>query len=146
MNSAPLPLKLEKEMATYSSILAWRIPMDRGAWQATVHGVAKSWTRLKRLSTPLNGPEACLAFRLHFAHFTHSCYRAGPEGTGVGDPWYDKGRSWPLLRGSLSFSPRLLLERWNTGGGHAATLLRSQLPPLIHCGILSFLTTSPKVF
>ena len=24
-------------------------PMDRGAWQATVHGVAKSWTRLKRL-------------------------------------------------------------------------------------------------
>ena len=24
--------------------LAWRIPMDRGAWQATVHRVAKSWT------------------------------------------------------------------------------------------------------
>ena len=37
---------LEKGMATHSSILAWRIPMDRGAWQATVHGVAKSWTRL----------------------------------------------------------------------------------------------------
>ena len=30
---------LEKEMATRSSILAWRIPMDRGAWRATVHGV-----------------------------------------------------------------------------------------------------------
>ena len=28
-------------MATHSSILAWRIPMDRGAWKATVHGVAK---------------------------------------------------------------------------------------------------------
>ena len=26
---------LEEVMATYSSILAWRIPMDRGAWQAT---------------------------------------------------------------------------------------------------------------
>ena len=26
-------------------------PMDRGTWKATVHGVAKSWTRLKRLST-----------------------------------------------------------------------------------------------
>ena len=26
--------------------LAWRIPMDRGAWQATIHGVAKSQTRL----------------------------------------------------------------------------------------------------
>ena len=31
--------------ATYSSILAWRIPMDRGAGWATVHGVTKSWTR-----------------------------------------------------------------------------------------------------
>ena len=28
---------LEKAMATHSSILAWRIPMDRGAWGATVH-------------------------------------------------------------------------------------------------------------
>ena len=27
---------LEEGMATHSSILAWRIPMDRGAWQATV--------------------------------------------------------------------------------------------------------------
>ena len=31
-------------MATHSSILAWRIAMDRGAWWATVHGVSKSWT------------------------------------------------------------------------------------------------------
>ena len=31
-------------MATHSSILACRIPMDRGAWWATVHGVAKSQT------------------------------------------------------------------------------------------------------
>ena len=29
---------LEKGMATHSSILAWRIPIDRGAWQATVPG------------------------------------------------------------------------------------------------------------
>jgi len=35
---------LEKEMATHSSILAWRSPMDRGAWRATGHGVAKSRT------------------------------------------------------------------------------------------------------
>ena len=35
---------LEKGMATHSSILAWRIPMDRGAWWAKVHGIAKSWT------------------------------------------------------------------------------------------------------
>ena len=37
---------LEEGMATHSSILAWRIPMGRGAWRATVHDVAKSQTRL----------------------------------------------------------------------------------------------------
>ena len=26
-------------------------PMDRGDWQAIVHGVTQSWTQLKRLST-----------------------------------------------------------------------------------------------
>ena len=35
---------LEEGMATHSSIFAWRIPMDRGAWQATVHGVTESDT------------------------------------------------------------------------------------------------------
>ena len=37
-------------MATHSSILAWRIPMDRGAWWDTVHSVTKSQTWLKLLS------------------------------------------------------------------------------------------------
>ena len=37
---------LEEGMAIHSSILAWRIPMDRGAWQATVHGVTMSQTWL----------------------------------------------------------------------------------------------------
>ena len=37
---------LEEGMATHSSILAWRIPMNRGAWQAIVYGVTKSQTRL----------------------------------------------------------------------------------------------------
>ena len=32
---------LEEEMATHSTILAWRIPMDRGAWRATVHGMTR---------------------------------------------------------------------------------------------------------
>ena len=35
---------LKEGMATHSSILAWRIPTDRGGWQATVHGVTKSCT------------------------------------------------------------------------------------------------------
>ena len=35
---------LEEGMATHYSILAWRIPKDRGAWRATVHGVSESDT------------------------------------------------------------------------------------------------------
>ena len=37
---------LEEGVTTHSSILAWRIPMDRGAWWATVHGITKSQTQL----------------------------------------------------------------------------------------------------
>ena len=36
----------EEGMATHSTIPAWRIPMDIGAWWATVHQVSMSWTRL----------------------------------------------------------------------------------------------------
>ena len=32
----------EEGVATHSNILAWRNPMDRGFWQATVHGVTES--------------------------------------------------------------------------------------------------------
>ena len=38
-------------METHSRFLAWRIPMDRGAWRVTAHRVAKSQTRLKRQHT-----------------------------------------------------------------------------------------------
>ena len=48
---------LEEGMATHSSILGWRIPMDRGAWQTGIHGIAESdtieclstWWKLKSL-------------------------------------------------------------------------------------------------
>ena len=33
---------LKKDMATHSSILAWKNPKDTGAWWAAVHGVAES--------------------------------------------------------------------------------------------------------
>ena len=39
-------LCLEEGTTPYSTILAWRIPMDRGAWWAIVHGVVKSQTHL----------------------------------------------------------------------------------------------------
>ena len=42
----------EEGMATQSSILVWRIPIDGGAWQATIHGVGitKSWTQPTNIS------------------------------------------------------------------------------------------------
>ena len=49
------PHTLEKEMATHSSVLAWRIPGMGGAWWAAVCGVAESRTRLKRLGSRSNG-------------------------------------------------------------------------------------------
>ena len=58
---------LEERMATHSSIHPWRIPMDRGAWWATGHGVAKSQTRLsdyvqQRLGTVLSLSHLTLEF------------------------------------------------------------------------------------
>ena len=41
---------LQKGMASHSSILVWKIDVDRGAWRATVHGVGKSRTRLSDLA------------------------------------------------------------------------------------------------
>ena len=42
---------LEVIVATHSSILAWRIPMDGAAWWATAHSVANSWALLMQLNT-----------------------------------------------------------------------------------------------
>ena len=41
---------LEKGTATHSRILAWRIPMDRGAWRATVLGGRKESDSTERLT------------------------------------------------------------------------------------------------
>ena len=46
---------LEKGMATHSSILAWRIPTDRGAWGAAVHGI----TRVRRFSNQTTAISPC---------------------------------------------------------------------------------------
>ena len=50
---------LQEEMATHSSILAWRIPWTGGAWWATLDGVAKRRTRPKQLSTAPPRPGTC---------------------------------------------------------------------------------------
>ena len=62
--------------------------MDRGAWWATVHSVAKSWTQLKRLST---GEHICntidkgLVFRLHKGHLRINNKKTHPIEEGAND-------------------------------------------------------------
>ena len=49
-------------MATHSSVLAWRIPGNGGAWWAAFYGVAQSWTRLKRLGSSSKGQQCQTLF------------------------------------------------------------------------------------
>ena len=122
---------LEEEMATFSSILAWRIPMDRRAWQAIIDGVTKSRTRLSdkvqqflsdstnpwlwkfgqtaspscaSVSSPVNGDTAKALSELAYA----GCDRPHVHKT----KWRSWGRSswvwtylWCLPKRSLSPSP-----------------------------------------
>ena len=48
-NSVTIPLEdpLEEGMATHCSILAWRIPKDRGTWWAVVHGIGRNSSKMR---------------------------------------------------------------------------------------------------
>ena len=64
---------LEEGRATHSGTLSWRIPMDRGAWWATVYGVTKSWTWLsdetQHTAWPLELFPSINMAVLRFTHF-----------------------------------------------------------------------------
>ena len=47
---------LEQKMATHSSILAWKISMDKGAWQATLHRVTKESDTTELMANGVNWP------------------------------------------------------------------------------------------
>ena len=92
---------LEEGMVTHSSILAWRIPMDRGAWWARVHGVAKSRTSLKRLSMHARRKEVLkLISLLICGAWLLLNQPAGPTDT-VGHGQFFSGLNF-LFRGSAS--------------------------------------------
>ena len=59
---------LEKGMVTPSSIRAWRIPMDWGAWWAAGHGLTKNQTQLKQLGT--HGREEPNNVRFYYSVFS----------------------------------------------------------------------------
>ena len=63
---------LGKGMATHSHILAWRIP-STGDWRATLHRIAKSWTRLKLLSM-----HACMNLGMHVPFSIRVCLHICP--------------------------------------------------------------------
>ena len=70
---------LEKEMATHSSILAWGNPIDRGAWQATVHGIFQEgileWAAIsfsRGSSQPRDRPLSLMSPALSGGFFTTS--------------------------------------------------------------------------
>ena len=47
---------MEQKMATYSSILAWKISMDKRAWQVTVHRVTKESDTSELMANGVNWP------------------------------------------------------------------------------------------
>ena len=57
---------LEEDMATHSNILAWRIPMDPGAWWATGHEVAKRRTQFSNIVHDIDDDDVSLLSFLSF--------------------------------------------------------------------------------
>ena len=47
---------MEQKMATYSSILAWKISMDKRAWQVIVHRVTKESDTSELMANGVNWP------------------------------------------------------------------------------------------
>ena len=90
-------------MATHSSILAWRIPLDRGSWRATVHRVAKTRTRLKDSAQTHIKP---------VLHFLNMCIRVKSQDKYQGIIINKSiGKLHPCHQGSGSF---LFLQRRQT--------------------------------
>ena len=142
-------------MATHSSI-AWRIPMDRGAWWATVHSVSKSWTWLKQLG--MHNRNLITVFtRVIFLKFFDNlpdrcCYPSsqtkkwGPERLGE-EP---KQRLLPSLLGVCPFlkidSLKFIVElpvQCHTFLAYSIWILIILLPPWAqntHCDIVLFVS------
>ena len=84
-------------IATHLSILAWKNPMDRGAWRATVHGVTKSRTRLSD-------------WHVHVGHLA-SCLQLMPSFSPMPTPTYTPNKFFGLLELTLNASEREEVKR-----------------------------------
>ena len=94
---------LKEGMVTHSSILAWRIPMDRGTWLATVHGVQRvghdwAWATKHAHTTSLKSQGDTSLPELNGSHSNF------------------RGEAWVCYYGSIAFAcRRSILERPSTG-------------------------------
>ena len=88
---------LEKEMATHSNILAWRIPMDRGTWWTTVHGVAKSQTLLRDWNFHIHGGGGLIAKSCLTLVSPMDCSLPGSSPMGFSRQEYWSGLPFPSL-------------------------------------------------
>ena len=69
---------MEELMTTHSSILAWRISMNRGAWRATVHGVTKSqtWLRTKHSTAQGTSQRECVELQSLWSQWPSGIFTA----------------------------------------------------------------------
>ena len=103
---------LEEEMATHSSILPWKNPMDRGAWLATIYGVTKSRTWLStrkhliQCLTPISQWIILKGRRVKYKTGSQRMITRGIDQSYGGRRWFhseEKHRN-SLIAGTLSIS------------------------------------------
>ena len=93
----------EEGMATHTSILAWRIPMDREAWQAIVHGFAKSWIWLSdQAHICSNGIKDAAAVTLHMGRAVLPTVSCASSVIPIGASQPDHSCVWPWQHSSLA--------------------------------------------
>ena len=124
-------------MATYFSILAWKIPMDRGTWRATVHGAHKESDTTEQLSTQVC---VCVCVRLMPQDLEHAIYSTS-QGFGFliyENPWPSAIRQGRCPSALLTRQARLIPGVSARSGAHmhflsssspSATCSGLQCPP-----------------
>ena len=133
---------LEKGMATHSSIHAWRIPMDWEAWQATIHGVANSWTRLSEHSTThICNSQSYMWFLIIYVVSDPCCKNIGSKWRILGPP------SVQLVSSSDPTVPRTAQTPYPSGCCFQLPPLMAYFSlPILNCSLISkhamFLTAS----
>ena len=124
---------LKEDMATHSSILAWRIPVDRGAWRAAVHGVAVRHDWVTKHNTYTH--TAIFSFDPTFAVVLFLFSLSGRPTTLV--ETMGKAEMW-LIRNYWDFSfPRPRLPNFEFVGGIHCKPAKS-LPKVTYSSLLFF--------